>query len=151
MNIVVSDPKTGKAYSSKTEKPVFVNKKVFDEVDLSVVGLQGYKGIITGGSDKDGFPMKPSLQGTVRKKIFLAPGVGFHSKVKGIRVRKTVRGSMIGEDIHQINVKVTQQGEKTLEEVLGKPKEAKAEGKEEAKKEEAKAEPPKENAKAEAK
>ncbi|MDO8627133.1 MAG: S6e family ribosomal protein, partial [Candidatus Diapherotrites archaeon] len=71
MNIVVSNPKTGKAYQKKTESPVYLNKKIGAEVDLSVIGLDGYKGVIKGGSDKDGFPMKSSLDGGLRKRILI--------------------------------------------------------------------------------
>ena len=63
MKIVISDRKTGKAYNKKTEEAVFLNKKVGEEVDLSVVGLAGFKAKISGGSDKQGFPMKPTVDG----------------------------------------------------------------------------------------
>ena len=132
MNIVVSDPKTRKAYSINTEKPVFLGKRIGDEVVLSIIGLAGYKGVITGGSDKDGFPMKPTLPGTIRKKILMSSGVGYRPKEKGIKKRKRVRGNTIAEDIHQVNIKVTHYGEKPLEELLKKEK---AEGKEGEKKE----------------
>lgn len=129
MNIVISNSKTAKAYSHKTEKPVFLGKKIGEEVDLTEIGLEGYKGLIKGGSDKNGFPMKPTLPGTGRKKIFIASGVGFRPKRKGIRVRKTVRGNIVAEDIHQLNIAITEEGAKPLEEIF--KKEAKAEKAEE--------------------
>jgi small subunit ribosomal protein S6e len=134
MNIVIANPKTAKAYSHKTEKPVFLGKKVGETVDLSVIGLDGYQGKITGGSDKGGFPMKPTMGGTARKKIFIAKGVGFRPKRDGVRVRKAVRGNIVAEDIHQLNVVITQEGSKPLEQIFQKeaPKE---EGKEAAKEE----------------
>jgi small subunit ribosomal protein S6e len=154
MNIVISDPKTAKAYSYKSDKPVFSGKKLGAEVDLSVIGLEGYTGKITGGSDKNGFPLNPSLPGTTRKKIFIGKGVGFKAKRKGIRVRKTVRGRMVGEDVHQLNIKVVKAGGKPLAEIFKKEEkaegkeegqaEAKPEEKKEAKPEEKKAEKPKE-------
>ena len=49
MNIVISDPKTSKAYSYKSDKPVYAGKKLGDQVDLSLIGLSGYTGQITGG------------------------------------------------------------------------------------------------------
>ena len=135
MNVVISDPKTAKAYSYKSEQPVFLGKKLGDEVDLSVIGLAGYTGKITGGSDKNGFPMNPSLPGTTRKKIFFGKGVGLHTDRKGLRVRKTVRGKLIAEDIHQVNVSVVKEGGKPLAEIF--KKEEKAEEKPEEGKEEA--------------
>lgn len=136
MNIVVSDPKTSKAYSKKTDEPVFLNKKIGDEVQLSIIGLEGYTGKITGGSDKNGFPMKPTMQGSIRKKIFISEGVGFNPKRKGIRVRKTVRGNTIAGDIHQVNIAVTKEGPTPLEKIFAKPEEGKEESKEGEKKEE---------------
>ncbi len=77
MNIVISDPKTRKAYSKKIESMPYIGKKIGDEVDLSELGLDGFKGIITGGSDKTGTPMKSTFPGTGRKKLLVYPGVGF--------------------------------------------------------------------------
>lgn len=134
MNIVISEPKTRKAYAVNTEKTVFLGKKIGDEVELSELNLKGYKGIITGGSDKDGFPMRKDFQGTNRRKLFLAKGPGYKPKETGVRKRKRVRGNSIAEDIHQINLKITEQGEKPLEELLGK-KEVKKEENENEKKE----------------
>jgi len=135
MNLVISDPKTRKAYNVNTEKPVFIGKKIGDEVDLSAVGLPGYKGVISGGSDKDGFPMKPTLPGTARKMLFMAGGVGYRPRGKGIRKRKRVRGNTIAEDIHQVNIKVTQYGDRPLEELLKKEASEKSEDSEEKKEE----------------
>ena len=59
MNIVISDPKTKKAYSKKIEDPKpFLNKKIGETINLTIIGLDGFEGKITGGSDKEGFPMK---------------------------------------------------------------------------------------------
>lgn len=131
MNIVISDPKTRKAYAVNTEKPVFIGKKLGEEVELSAINLKGYKGILTGGSDKDGFPMRKDLDSTSRRKLFLAKGPGYKAKEKGARKRKRVRGKIIAEDIHQLNLKITAQGEKGLEELLGKKEEKTEENKKE--------------------
>ncbi|HLC36270.1 MAG TPA: S6e family ribosomal protein [archaeon] len=150
MNIVISDPKTGKAYSKNLEEKVFLNKKIGETVDLSAIGLEGYQGRISGGSNKAGFPMKKTLPGTSLKKIFIKEGTGFKPRikvkkkktsesktrkfVKGVRVRKTVRGNTIADDVHQINLIVTKEGKQKLEEIF--KKEEKAEAQQEAKKEE---------------
>jgi len=149
MNIVISDPKTGKAYSKKTENPVFMGNKVGDEVSLDVVGLSGYKVKIVGGSDKQGFPMKPTLPGTNRKRALLSKGTGFNPKSKGIRKRISIRGNEINENISQLNVIVTKTGDANLEMLLGKKEEGKESGTEE--KADAKVEEKKEEVKEEAK
>ncbi|MEK6821190.1 MAG: 30S ribosomal protein S6e [archaeon] len=125
MNIVVSDPKSRKAYAQKVEKTPFVGKKIGDEVDLSEVGLDGYKAVITGGSDLTGTPMRKNFPGTARKKLLVYPGVGFRKGVKGERRKKPMRGNTIGSDIHQVNVKVTHHGTKALDEIF--PAKAKTE------------------------
>ncbi len=120
MNIVVSDPKTGKAFSRKTEQPVFLGQKLGTEVDLSVAGLTGYKGILTGGSDKQGFPMKPSLTGSTRKKALMKGGVGYRTAEKGIKRRKTVAGNEVGPNTEQVNVRLSVYGKLDLEEFMAK-------------------------------
>ncbi|MBI2597761.1 MAG: 30S ribosomal protein S6, partial [Candidatus Diapherotrites archaeon] len=59
MKIVISDQKAKKAYSKTVEDPsVFFEKKIGEIVNLNRIGLENYEAKITGGSDKDGFPMK---------------------------------------------------------------------------------------------
>lgn len=154
MNLVISVPKTGKAYNKKLENPVFLNKKIGEEVSLSEIGLNDCKAVIMGGSDKDGFPMKTTISGTGRRKVFLSQGVGFKGTREGERIRRTIRGNTVGEDIHQLNLKVTEAGKQDLEKVLGKTaegeaKEEGAEKKEETPKEGKEKETPKEEGKEE--
>jgi small subunit ribosomal protein S6e len=125
MNIVISNPKTGKAHSTKVETPgIFAGKKIGNTTKLDTIGLTGYEGTITGGSDKDGFPMKHDLQGTARKKIFVTT-----NKKKGTRKRTTKRGNQITSEIHQINIKITKEGPKPIEEIMPKKEEKKTDEK----------------------
>ena len=65
MQLSISDPKSGKAYSKKIEEAgIFLNKKLGDTIELSAIGMQGYKAKITGGSDRCGFPMHANVIGT---------------------------------------------------------------------------------------
>ncbi|AJF60387.1 MAG: 30S ribosomal protein S6e [Candidatus Diapherotrites archaeon] len=115
MNIVISDPKTGKAYSKKIEGPeLFLNKKVGQQVALNGIGLDGYEAKITGGSDKQGFPMKADLEGTGRRKVLLVK-----QKNKGIRRRISFRGNMVSRETQQLNLLVTKTGAKNLDELIG--------------------------------
>jgi small subunit ribosomal protein S6e len=116
MNIVVSDPKTRKAYTKKLEATPFVGKRIGQEVDLADIGLDGYKGIITGGSDKTGTPMRTNFPGTGRKKLLIYPGVGFRTGEKGERRKRPLRGNTIAQDIHQVNIKLTHNGSTPVEE-----------------------------------
>lgn len=96
-----------------------IGLKIGDEIEASLVGLNGYKLKITGGSDKNGFPMKKDVEGPRRIRSLLSGGLGFKPKMDGQRRRKTLRGNAISDDIVQINTIVTEKGDKSIEELLG--------------------------------
>lgn len=96
-----------------------VGLKIGDEIDASLVGLNGYKLKITGGSDKNGFPMKKDVDGPRRIRSLLSGGLGFEPRRDGQRRRKTVRGNTVSDDIVQINTIVTEKGAKSIDELLG--------------------------------
>ena len=123
LKVVVSDPKTGRAYNvdaSTGAAGAIVGKKIGDEVDAGALGLAGYKILITGGSDQTGTPARKSLPGAGRRKLLLAEGVGFHAKMEGERKRKMIRAHQITPEFVQINARVTAYGEKTLDELFPK-------------------------------
>lgn len=113
--IIVSDPKTGgsKAFEIEGARAIpLIGKRIGDIIDGSVVGMPGVKLMITGGSDKDGFPMRPDVHGGVKTEVLLSGGVGFKPKNKGERRRRTVRGNVITEDIVQVNVRIVEEESK---------------------------------------
>jgi len=59
---------------------------------------------------------------------------------KGLRLRKTVRGDTISDDIAQVNLVVKKQGNKALSEILGKEEKKEAKGEKKGDKKEVKAE-----------
>ena len=83
-----------------------VGKKIGEMVNGSIAGLTGESLLITGGSDRDGFPMRSDVHGGVRKSLILSDGRGFHSARKGERRRKSVRGNIITDNIFQVNMKI---------------------------------------------
>jgi len=98
----------GKTQTIEIEGPraqQLVGKRIGDELDGAALGLTETKLQIMGGSDKDGFPMRGDVHGGVRKNVLLTNGTGFKTNVKGKRMRKTVRGNVITDDIMQINLK----------------------------------------------
>jgi small subunit ribosomal protein S6e len=118
---IIADVKNGKSYQtmvSGQHANRLMGMKIGDEFDGLFVSLPGYKMKITGGSDKDGFPMRNDLPGQQRKKVVLSGGVGFHPKNEGQRRRKYVRGNTISADIVQINLTVTSYGPRPIEEQL---------------------------------
>ncbi len=121
--VVISDPKSGKAYQVELKDPgssKFVGKHIGDKVEADVLGLPGYSVQITGGSDREGFPMRSDLPGTKRRRILISSGTGYHPLVRGRKKRMSLHGRDISADIGQINVKVVEAGAKSLEELLGK-------------------------------
>jgi small subunit ribosomal protein S6e len=113
--VIVSDPEesTSKVVELESARAVpLIGKRLGETVDGAVVGLSGHKLQITGGSDKDGFPMHPNVHGGVRINVILSNGVGFHPKGGGERQRKTLRGNVITEDIVQVNMKVLEKSKK---------------------------------------
>jgi small subunit ribosomal protein S6e len=122
----VSDPKTGKSYQkqvSGNQANAILGKKIGDKIDGIFVEMPGYKLEITGGADKDGFPMRRDLPGPRRKQILISKGLGFYPHMEGERKRKTMRGNQVSPDIVQINMKVVTRGPRSVDELLGKKEE----------------------------
>ncbi len=127
MKIVYSDQKSGRtaqAELSSDMAAVVLNKRIGEEIDGAVIGLSGYTLKITGGSDKSGFPMHNSVQGTAKHSIMKKESDS--GKNKGKYRRKTVTGSMISEEIEQVNAVITKYGDKPIDEVFPKKEKEKA-------------------------
>ena len=124
--IVVSDKSETYQVESDDAKQI-VNLSIGDEFDGNVIGLEGYTLKITGGSDKNGFPMRSDISGPRRVKSLLTGGIGYNPKVDGVKRRKTLRGNTISEDIVQVNTIVTKAGSQTLKDILNPEEEEEAE------------------------
>lgn len=121
--VIVSDPAQGKSKVVELDgakAAPLIGKRLGETLDGTIVGMSGLKLQITGGSDKDGFPMRPDIHGGVRIRVIVSKGVGFHPESHGERRRKTLRGNVISEEIVQINMKVLERPKKAE-----KPKKAK--------------------------
>jgi len=133
--VVVNDVEHGKSYNIPVtghHANSLIGKKINDEVDGIFVSLPGYKLQITGGTDKNGFPMRPDIPGSIRRRILLSKSLGYNPSEQGKRVKKSVRGNTINQDVVQINMKVIKPSAKPIEELI------KAEKKEDGAKKEAK-------------
>jgi small subunit ribosomal protein S6e len=120
--IILSDPQAGTSKVVEVEEAraaPFIGRRTGEVMDGAVVDMPGSKMKLTGGSDKDGIPMRPNVHGGVRRRVVLSGGVGFNAKKSGERKRKAVRGDIITDEIVQLNAKLVDQPPK--------PKEAKAE------------------------
>jgi small subunit ribosomal protein S6e len=129
--VVVSDPKSGKAYQVELKDAGanrFLGRRIGDKVEADVLGLTGYTVQVTGGSDREGFPMRADLQGSKRRQILVAGGTGYHPDDDGKKRRKSIHGRDISSDVGQINVKIVEYGSKPVEEIFGTaPKDGKGE------------------------
>lgn len=99
------------------EASQLVGKKIGETFDGGIVDLPGFKIEITGGSDRQGFPMRRSVEGSERKSMLLGDGSGIRAE-EGVRRRKSVRGNTVSTETEQLNTKVVESGSKSIEEVL---------------------------------
>ncbi len=132
---------SGKTYKLELESEDLIGKQLHDKIpgkDL-LADLEGYEFEITGASDKAGFPALEKIEGTGLKRVLLSYETGMKkrpkyegkkkrpkNRPKGLRLRKTVRGRVISQDIIQINLKTIKEGPKKLSEIFPdqcKPKE----------------------------
>lgn len=128
----------GKTFKLETDNEELIGKKIGDKIhgkDLKSE-LEGYELEITGTSDKAGFPGNKYLDGFALRRVLLAKGKFMKGwkkrrkkriKVKGLRKKKTLRGNQISKDTIQINIKVTKEGHKKLQEIFPEQNQPKAE------------------------
>ncbi len=112
--VIISDG--GKTYQKEIkgeEAARIVGLRIGEVFDGGLIGESG-KLQVTGGTDKDGFPMKRGIPGSRRLKILMKSGPGFIPKVAGERRKKRVRGDTISEDTVQINTKVVEEKKKKV-------------------------------------
>ncbi|HIH20217.1 TPA: 30S ribosomal protein S6e [Candidatus Micrarchaeota archaeon] len=133
MKIVFSEG--NRSFQKEYEGKALVGKRIGETFEGGLIGLDGYKLKITGGSSKEGFPMHFSISGQQRVKAVLGRGAGARGLARGQKVKKTIVGNIVSETISQINAQVVEKGSKSLGELGFTPKpkgEKKAEGKKEA-------------------
>lgn len=120
---IVIGMKDGKSLQKELkggEADALHNKKIGDKIPGEPIGFPGYEFLVTGGSDKCGFPMRKGIH-QARQKIFLkGRTVGYSGKDRnkkaqpGLITRKTVCGDRISKIIHQVNLKVLKEGHQPL-------------------------------------
>ena len=119
--VAVSDPEDGMTYQidvSDQDANRFIGREIGDAVDGSAVGLDGYTLELTGGSDNAGRPMRGDVRGANLKSILLEGGTGYNPTRDGERKRVTVRGREISDDTRQINAKIGDRGNQSVDELL---------------------------------
>ncbi|KAI5814969.1 ribosomal protein S6e-domain-containing protein [Pyronema omphalodes] len=96
---------------------VFMDKRMGQEVPGDSIGdeFKGYVFKITGGNDKQGFPMKQGVLLPTRVKLLLAKGHScYRPRRTGERKRKSVRGCIVGSDLAVLSLVVVKQGDNDI-------------------------------------
>lgn len=109
--LIISDPETGTSQKVELEDarmaPI-MGRRIGEVIDGTVADLAGHKIQLTGGTDKDGIPMRPDVHGGVKARIVLSGGVGYKPKNKGERKRVVVRGNTVSADTTFLNFKIVE-------------------------------------------
>lgn len=109
--LIISDPETGKSQKVELEDNrmgPLVGRRIGEVIDGTVADLAGHKLLLTGGTDKDGIPMRPDVHGSAKSRIILSGGVGYKPKRKGERKRVIVRGNTVSIDTTFLNFKIVE-------------------------------------------
>jgi len=121
MKLNIANPATGaqKLLDLDDEKRyrIFFDKKISQEVPGDSIGdeWKGYIFRITGGNDKQGFPMKQGVLLPYRVKLLLADGHScYRVRRTGERRRKSVRGCIVGTDIAVLSLIIVKQGDSDI-------------------------------------
>lgn len=95
----------------------FYDKKMSTEVEGDILGdeFKGYVFKITGGNDKQGFPMKQGVLTAARVRLLLSEGhTCYRTRKTGERKRKSVRGCIVSSELSVLNLVVVKKGEKEI-------------------------------------
>jgi len=95
----------------------FYDKRISQEVAGEALGDQ-YKGYIfkiTGGNDKQGFPMKQGVLTNTRVRLLMGKDTScYRPRRSGERRRKSVRGCIVGSDIGVLSLVIVKKGDEEL-------------------------------------
>jgi small subunit ribosomal protein S6e len=77
--------------------------------------FKGYIFKITGGNDKQGFPMKQGVMHPTRVRLLLSDGHScFRPRRTGERKRKSVRGCIVAMDLSVLALSIVKQGDNDI-------------------------------------
>lgn len=121
MKLNIANPATGQQKTVEIDEErryrIFYDKKISQEVEADSLGdeWKGYVLRVTGGNDKQGFPMKQGVLLPHRVRLLLADGHScYRPRRDGERRRKSVRGCIVGPDIAVLSLIIVKQGDNEL-------------------------------------
>jgi len=118
MKLNIAFPATGcqKMVEIDAEKKLrpFYDKRISAEVSAESLGdeWKGYMFRITGGNDKQGFPMKQGVLSNGRVRLLLSKGHScYRPRREGERRRKSVRGCIVDANLSVLSLVIVKKGE----------------------------------------
>merc|ERR1719352_1903419 len=121
MKLNISCPETGQQKCIVVDEDrmllPFFDKRMSQEVDADSLGdeFKGYRFQISGGNDKQGFPMMQGVLCANRVRLLFSNGMKtFRQRRKGSRKRKSVRGCIVGPDLAVLQLVVVKKGEQEI-------------------------------------
>ncbi|KHJ92460.1 ribosomal protein S6e [Oesophagostomum dentatum] len=122
MKLNFANPATGqqKLVEVDDEKKlrIFYDKRMAQEVEIDSLGEEwkGYIVRITGGNDKQGFPMKQGVLTNGRVRLLLSKGDScYRPRKAGERKRKSVRGCIVDANLSVLSLVVVKKGDQDIE------------------------------------
>merc|ERR1711939_626603 len=121
MKLNISFPATGcqKLIEVDDERKLrtFYEKRMASEVSADPLGdeWKGYVVRISGGNDKQGFPMKQGVMTNGRVRLLLSKGHScYRPRKTGERKRKSVRGCIVDSNLSVLNLVIVKKGDEDI-------------------------------------
>merc|ERR1712157_518975 len=95
----------------------FYEKRMAQEVSLDCLGdeWKGYQARISGGNDKQGFPMKQGVMTNGRVRLLLSKGHScYRPRRTGERKRASVRGCIVDSNLAVLNLVIVKKGDNDI-------------------------------------
>jgi small subunit ribosomal protein S6e len=122
MKLNISNPATGaqKLIDIEDEKRVrgFMDKRISQEVEGSCLGNEwkGYVFRVSGGNDKQGFPMKQGILTNNRVRLLLRKGQScYRERRSGERRRKSVKGCITDMNMSVLALTIVKKGDEEID------------------------------------